>query len=276
MQNNDLRSEWAFYGGKLDTIGHLYLRGAKLPARNPDTLFFLLYTCRLLTDKKMSISGVDFIRKNLEYSRERWYEILNWEEQRVFTLPCRTIPYRGYARSCISSSILFKDKPVFRSGRMGFGFFSNGKHFIFCAGGSVFGLIETIYQIHSKEPKDGAENLRRRVNAEQGKVLDELFTACAYVRRLELGRELNRGNCNTVAYAIYRAVTNDTYPPMTEAEIESMRPAMERIQRELADKAAAAEATGEAAWEITEEAVDEGGAASSNEMTEDLPAGAAE
>ena len=242
MPMNDLRSEWAFYGAKLDTIGHLYLRGAKLPAKNPDVLFFLLYTCNLLTDKKLTLSAANFIKDNLEHSRERWYEILNWEEKRVFTPPCRVIPYRGYAKSCISSSLLFRDKPVFRSGRMGFGFFSNSKHFPFCAGGSVFGLIETIYKIHSKDPKEGAEDGRRRVNAEQAKELDTLFTACAFIRRIELGRELNRGNWTAVAYAIYREAAHDEYPPMTEAQIEAERPMIERILSELEKAAARREA----------------------------------
>ena len=74
MHDNDLQSEWAFYGPKLDTIGQLYLRSAKLPAKNPDALFFLLYTCRLLVEKKLTISGVNFIRNNLEHTRERWLD----------------------------------------------------------------------------------------------------------------------------------------------------------------------------------------------------------
>lgn len=234
MHDNDLQSEWAFYGPKLDTIGQLYLRSAKLPAKNPDALFFLLYTCRLLVEKKLTISGVNFIRNNLEHTRERWYEILNWEEQRVFTPPCRVVPYRGYARSCLSSSVLFRARPVFRSGRMGFGFFSNGKHFDFCAGGSVFGLIETIYRIHSKEPDEGAADCRRRVNAQQEKLLGELFEACSFLRRVDLGPELNRGNWSLVAYGIYQAVTGDGYPALTDAERAGVRPSIDRIRGSLA------------------------------------------
>lgn len=243
MHENDLQSEWAFYGSKLDTIGHLYLRSAKLPAKNPDTLFFLLYTCRLLVEKKLTISGANFIRNNLEHSRERWYEILNWEEQRVFTPPCRVTPYRGYARSCLSSSVLFRQRPVFRSGRMGFGFFSNGKHFDFCAGGSVFGLIETIYRIHSKEPGEGAKDCRRRVGAQQEKLLDELFDACAFVRRVDLGPELNRGNWKLAAFGIYQAVTGDEYPALTDAERASVQPMIDRIR---GSRAAAAKKHAEA------------------------------
>lgn len=232
MHKRDLQSEWAFYGGRLDTIGHLYLRGTKLPAKEPDVLFFILFTCGLLVDKKLSITGANFIHNNLDFSDESWYQILNWEEKRPFTFPCRVIPYRGYARSCLSSSIFFREQPVFRSGRMGFGFFSNKKFFDFCAGGAVFGLIETIYKVHSKEPKEDSDNMRRRLNAEQDKRMKQLFLAAALIQRLQLGPDLNRGNYRAISLLMYQLITKDSYPPIPEKDRAAYQPIIDRVYQD--------------------------------------------
>ena len=242
MPRTDLQSEWAFYGRKLDTIGHLYLRNTKMPAKSPDILFFLLFTCRLLTDKKLSITGANFIHNNLEHTSENWLKILNWEEDRPFSCTCRVIPYRGYAKSAFSSSILFKDdRPVFRFGHMGFGFFSNKKFFDFCSGGAVFGLMESIYNMHSKEPKERGIGDRRKLSAEGKIVMEQLFTAAALVRRLQLGPDLNRGNCVPVAYLLYQKATGDTYPPITPEEQQKFGPIADRVFAEL-EKARARQA----------------------------------
>lgn len=242
MPRTDLQSEWAFYGRKLDTIGHLYLRNTNMPAKSPDVLFFLLFTCRLLTGKKLTFTGANFIHDHLEYSYETWMKILNWEEGRPFSCSCRVIDYRGYAKSCFSSSIMFKeDRPVFRMGCMGFGFFSNKKYYDFCAGGAVFGLMETIYNMHSKAPKEIHLGDRRKLTAEGKVVMEQLFTAAALVRRLQLGPDLNRGNCIPMAYLLYQKATGDTYPPVSPEEQAKLGPIADRVYNEL-EKARARQA----------------------------------
>ena len=106
MGKLDLTCEMAFYGPKLDTIGNLYFRPAELPAQSPDVLFFLYYTTHFLTNKKITASQANFIREHLSLRPEGWLKVFNWEEDRPFSCPCRLVGYRGYSKSCFSSSFL--------------------------------------------------------------------------------------------------------------------------------------------------------------------------
>lgn len=212
MQRKDLQFELAFYRRNLDYVGILYFRPLELAARFPDVLFFCMYTCHLLMNKKLSLSGAKAIREHLDYSPEEWLQILNWEERRPYTPPCKVTAYKGYARSAMTSSLSFKEKPIFRFGNMGFGFFSNKKHFDRCASGSVFGLLETIYKINSGMPEDEIHVGRRVSKPDQARILSLLWKAASAVARLELGKELYRGNWQAVATALYKGITGDEYP----------------------------------------------------------------
>ncbi len=191
---NDLQSEWAFYGRQLDVIGHLYISPAEQPARYPDLLFFCLYTARLLVDKKLTLSAATNIQKQLRLG-QGLEKAVNWDEDRQFSLPARVIEYRGYAKSAISSSLLFRDKLHFRFGYMGFGLFSNGKRFDFCAGASVFALLETIYKKY-----DGNQE-----------ALAVLWSCAEALGNEGLGVKINKGNCLTRGKEIYQSITGDQF-----------------------------------------------------------------
>ena len=113
---------------------------------------------------------------------------------------------------------------------MGFGFFSNKKYLDFCAGGAVFGLMETIYQAHSAPPdyeKKSEEektsecaSSRRRLTPEGETVLEKLAAAASVLHHIELGKELAWGNRKAVSELIYIKVTGDTYPPVEAADEE--------------------------------------------------------
>ena len=90
---HDLQSEMAFYGRELDVIGHLYTRPADLPAKYPDVLFILQYTCSILVDKKMTLRAAQQLMDRLKLGPEL-EKCANWEEIRPFTFPARIIPYR--------------------------------------------------------------------------------------------------------------------------------------------------------------------------------------
>jgi hypothetical protein len=198
MHLNDLQSEWAFYGRELNIVGHLYMPAAEQPSRYPDALFFCLYTARLLVDKKISLSAAVELQKRLRLGAalER---CVSWEEDREYTPPARLIPYKGYTKSVLSATLLFRDKLHFRFGYAGFGFFSNGRRFDFCAGASVFALLETIYNTRGKD-KD---------------LLAKLWRAAALMGGVVLGEALNRGNCLAVGKQIYAEATGDQFPALT-------------------------------------------------------------
>ena len=236
MPKMDLTSEWAFYGAKLDSIGQLYFHPKDMKAAFPDTLFFLYVTTHLLTDKKLTISGATFIHDHLDHSEENWLKILNWEEGRPFSCPCRLVPYRGYAKSCFSASLMLREEPKFRMGYMGFGFFSNKKYFDFCAGGAVYGLIETVYNAWSKAPDYSRDDdpdadyvTCRRVLTEEGlEAMRTLFAAAATLRRIRLGQDLAKGNWRAVADLIYRKVTGENYPSVSPEDEGKWGPAVDR------------------------------------------------
>ncbi|MEL7624259.1 MAG: hypothetical protein AAGU12_11785 [Clostridiales bacterium] len=194
---NDLQSEWAFYGRKLDVIGHLYVTPAEQPSRYPDLLFFCLYTARLLVDKKLTLSAATEIQKQLRLG-QGLEKAVNWDEDRQFSLPARVIEYKGYAKSAISSSLLFRNKLHFRFAYMGFGLFSNGRHFDFCASASVFALLERIYCKYVGSGED----------------LAVLWDCAEAMGKMELGAKLNKGNCLTRAKEIYQSVTGDQFPAL--------------------------------------------------------------
>ena len=233
MPRQDLQFELAFYKRELDYVGVLYFRPVQLKAKYPDVLFFCMYTCHLLMNKKLSLSGANAIREHLDYSPEEWLRILNWEEHRPYTPPCKTTAYRGYSKSAMTSSLFCKDKPVFRFGNMGFGFFSNKKHFDRCAAGSVFSLLETIYKIHSGIPEGEIEMGRRVSNAEQAKILAFIWQAASAVARLELGKELYRGNWQAAAIALYKGITGDEYPAGTDGENVAMPEGAARVLQSI-------------------------------------------
>lgn len=235
MPRQDLQFELAFYKRDLDYMGVLYFRPIQLAARYPDVLFFCMYACHMLMNKKLSLSGANAIREHLDYSPEEWLQILNWEERRPYTPPCKVTAYRGYAKSAMTSSMFFKAKPVFRFGSMGFGFFSNKKHFDRCACGSVFGLLETIYKLNSGIPEGEIDMGRRSLNADQERVLGLLFKTASAVARLELGRELFRGNWQAVAAALYKGITGDEYPSAPEGENQPIPEGALRVLKSLSE-----------------------------------------
>lgn len=195
MFHNDLTSEAVFYGKKLDIIGHLYVRPPKMKAAFPDVLFFCLYSTRILVDKKLLLPTAKEIQSQLSKGAA-WEKVVSWAEDREFTLPARVIDYKGLARSAISASMMLGNTLQFRFSYIGFGLFSNGRHFNRCASASVYGMLQTIY----------------RKNQEDRQCLDYLWEACMAVGRLELGRELRKGNCVRVAQRIYSEITSDNFP----------------------------------------------------------------
>jgi hypothetical protein len=192
---NDLQSEWAFYGRELNVIGHLYLTPAETPARWPDLLFFCFYAARLLVDRKLTLSAAVDIQRRLRLG-QGLEKAINWEDDREWSLPARVIAYKGYAKSAFSSTLLFRGKLHFRFGYMGFGLFSNGKRFDFCAGASVFALLETIYQKYAGRPED----------------LALLWDCAVALGNMELGAGLNKGNFQAVAGETYQRITGDRFP----------------------------------------------------------------
>ena len=200
MRLNDLQSEWAFYGRQLDTVGHIYLTPREQPSLYPDLLFLCIYTCRVLVEKKFTLSAATDLQKHLLLGPVL-EKSCRWEESRAYTFPARAIEYRGYAKSAISSSLMLREKPRFRFGYMGFGLFSNGRRFDFCAAASVFVLIETIY----------------KKNAGDSRALDLLWDCAEKLGGAGLGVSLRKGNFLTAAADIYRSATGDPYPS-TEAQ----------------------------------------------------------
>ena len=195
MRRNDLQSEWAFYGKQFDTVGHLYMMPEEQPSLYPELLFFCLFTCRILVDKKLSLSAARDIQKHLLLGRGL-EPSLRWEEGRAYTLPAKVVDYRGYAKSAMSATLMLREKIHFRFGHMGFGLFSNGRRFGFCAAASVFALMTTIYKQH-----DG-----------QGQSLDFLWVCAGKLGSADLGGGLTRGNYRQAAVQIYKEVTGDFYP----------------------------------------------------------------
>lgn len=194
MFHNDLTSEAAFYGKKLDIIGHLYVRPKTMKAAYPDVLFFCLYTTRLLVDKKLLLPAAKEIQMQLAKG-EAWEKVVGWAEDRDFTLPARVIDYKGYAKSAFSASMMLGNTLQYRFSYIGFGFFSNARHFGKCASASVYGMLQTIY----------------RNNKDDRQCLDYLWQAAAAISRLELGRELRKGNCLKLAQKIYGDITSDYF-----------------------------------------------------------------
>ncbi|MEA4891627.1 MAG: hypothetical protein VB085_03575 [Peptococcaceae bacterium] len=197
---HDLQSEMAFYGKELEVIGHLYAKPQGLPARYPDVLFFLLYTCQVLVDKKTSLAAAQRLMEQLKLGSEL-EKCANWEEERPFTFPARIIPYKGYAKSAFSATLMFKGKLYFRFSYMGFGLFSNGKKFDQCAIASVFGLLDSIYNR----------------NQEDRQLLDALWQAAQVLGSFPLGKELNQGNCQDTAKRLYLQVTGDDFPALLKS-----------------------------------------------------------
>lgn len=194
MFHNDLTSEAAFYGKNLDIIGHLYVRPNEMKAAYPDVLFFCLYTTRLLVDKKLLLPVAKEIQVQLSKG-EAWEKVVSWAEDREFTLPARVIDYKGYAKSAFSASMMLGNKIQYRFSYIGFGFFSNARHFGRCASSSVYGMLQTIY----------------RKNKEDRQCLDYLWQAAVAISRLQLGRELRKGNCQKLAQMIYGEITSDYF-----------------------------------------------------------------
>jgi len=194
MFDNDLVSEAAFYGKKLDMIGHLYVRPPKMKAAYPDVLFFCLYTTRLLVDKKLLLPVVKEIQARLALG-EDLKKVVSRAEDSEFSLPARVIGYAGSGRSAFSASMMLDKKLQFRFGHIGFGLFSNGRHFSRCAAASIYGMLQTIY----------------RNNTEDLQCLDYLWQAAAAISQLELGRELRKGNFLQVAQRVYTEITADPF-----------------------------------------------------------------
>ena len=199
MFAHDLQSEMAFYGRELDVIGHLYTRPANLPAKYPDVLFFLFYTCQILVDKKTTLSAATRLLERLKLGKEL-EKCANWEEERPFTFPARVIPYRGYAKSAYSATLMFKEKLHFRFGYMGFGLFSNGKKFDQCAIASVFGLMDSIYN-----------------NSKDKEMLDYLWQAAGALGQEAIGKALNQGNSGDTAMRLYAQITGDCFPALLKS-----------------------------------------------------------
>jgi hypothetical protein len=195
MFHNDLQSEAAFYGKQLEVIGHMYVRPAKMKAAYPDVLFFCLYTTRLLVDKKLLLTTAKEIQKNLAMG-PRWEKVVRWDEDREFTLPVRVIEYKGLVRSAFSASMMLGKTVHYRFGHIGFGFFSNGKQFGKCAEASVYAMLETIYNKNEDDPQ----------------CLDYLWQAAAAISKLELGKELTKGDCLKIAQGMYAEITQDYFP----------------------------------------------------------------
>ena len=204
MMTNDLISEWAFYGKNLDTVAHLYLRPAQQPCLHPDLLFFCMYTCRLLVDKKLSLSMAQEIQRRLSLGSALEQSILR-DEDRAHSLPAKTIAYSGrYTKNVISSSLMFRNNLHFRFGHVGFGFFGNAKRFDFCAQASVFALAETLcgkYTDVGEQPDEG--------NIRDEKALELLWAGAQRIGEVTLGRDLNRGNYRAAAGEIYKALCGE-------------------------------------------------------------------
>ncbi len=228
MHRQDLQFELAFYHRNLEYMGILYFRPKQLAVKYPDVLFFNMYVCNLLLNKKLSLSGANAIQSRLNYSPEEWLQILNWEECRPYTPPCKVTAYKGYTRSAMTSSLYFRKNLHFRYGCMGFGFFSNKKHFDRCACGSVFGLMETIYKVNSSV-SDDLDIGRRASSPEQMKTLSLLWKAASAIGQLELGKELYKGNWRAVSIALYRELTGDDSPICAEGPDTSTPPGVSRV-----------------------------------------------
>lgn len=194
MFHNDLTSEAAFYGKKLDIIGHLYLRPTTMKAAFPDVLFFCLYTTRLLVDKKLLYPTAKEVQSQLSKGAA-WEKVVSWAEDRDFTLPARVIDYKGLNRSAFSASMMLGNKLQYRFSYIGFGLFSNGRHFGRCASASIYGMLQTIY----------------RKNKEDRQCLDYLWQSAVAISQLGLGRELRKGNCLKEAQRIYGEITSDYF-----------------------------------------------------------------
>ena len=199
MNRNDIQAEWAFYGSKLDVIGQLYLPPAEQPTLQPDLLFFCYYVCRIAVDRKITLSAVKEIFKQLRLG-PALEKVVRWEEDRAYTSPARMVQYQGHRQSSLSAGMLFRDKIHFRFGHTGFGVFSNGRHFDFCAVGSVFVLLEEMYRRHKEE-----EN-----------VLAMLWQCAELIGKTEPGPALNKGNWSQAATGIYLQVTEDPCPLLTK------------------------------------------------------------
>lgn len=209
MRRDNLQFELAFYGRALDSAGILYYRPKETALRYPDVLYFCMYACNLLVHKKLTLSGARALQASMRHSAEEWLQIVNWEETRPYTPPCKVTAYRGYVRSAMTSTLLLKPSLPFRYGYMGFGFFSNRKHFDRCACGSVFGLMETLYRVNTGEPGDEMMLDRRKASPEQARALECLFGAASAISGLLLGSELNRGNWRAVAGTLYKELSGD-------------------------------------------------------------------
>jgi hypothetical protein len=195
MFHNDVQLEAAFYGKKLDVIGQMYVRPEIMKAAYPDVLFFCLYTTRILVDKKLKLTTAKLIQKNLSRGAG-WEKTLSWSEDRDYTLPARTIEYKGLVSSAFSASMMLGKTLHFRFGHMGFTLFSNGKFFEQCAEASIYALLEAIYN----------------KNENNKEALDYLYQAAVAISCLELGNHLRKGDCLKVAQEIYNDITKDYFP----------------------------------------------------------------
>lgn len=192
MYHNDLVSEAAFYGPKLNMIGHLYVRPDKMKAAYPDILFFCLYTTRLLVDRKLLLPAAREIQEQLARGKA-WEKVVSWAEDREFTLQARVMEYSGIVRSAFSASMMLDKSLQYRFSYIGFGFFGNARHFGRCAGNSIYGMLQTIYRKNETDPQ----------------CLDYLWQAAVAIGKLQLGRELQKRNFMRVAQEIYTEITGD-------------------------------------------------------------------
>ena len=189
--NRDLRAEIHFYGKKLDTVGIVYFCSANMPAVHPEILFFCLYTTAVLTNKKVSSSAAQRIMGNLQIGAE-WEKVFEKEDGRLFDVPVKTTDYLGITKSVIRSQMMIDNKDTgikihFQFGTSGFGIFSNGRHFEFCAENSVYTLLEKTYRLNLSKPE----------------AVDILWRSAVALGGLELGSALCINNRIETAKSIY-------------------------------------------------------------------------
>lgn len=179
------------FSHNLKKMGCMYIRPANTPPLiDPDLYFFCLYVCRLLTEKKIGITDVLTLQKQLALGAELM-DFCKDPSAEGSPLEMEITPAGNIGQMTFSASLLLrKDRCSFRWGYIGFGYFLGRRKLVVCATQSVYGLLHTMYHIFKEDAQK----------------TDRLWRACAALGTTQIGAVLNRGNFRETAEQVCKNI----------------------------------------------------------------------